>query len=96
MKHYGFIDSKGLDTLKQNSIYVGLERTQVNVPRTTGKIINPMRAGKQKANTQIQLVHGLLLDQAEGQHIGRVFHDLHAFRQLFGKDLLKRLKKVKM
>jgi AbiV family abortive infection protein len=96
MKHHAFVDSKGLDILKQNSIYVGLSKPGPGKPRTDGKIIKPQDITKAKAKKQINLVHSVLLDNAEGIEEERIYFDLKAFNNVFNRRLLEQLREVQL
>ena len=90
-KFYLFVNSKQLDTLKQNSIYVGLQKPKSGQARTNGQIINPITVDGTKAKKQISLIHNFLIMEIEGSDKGIIYHDLAVFRKIFNHNLLKKL-----
>lgn len=92
-KFYAFVSSKQLDILKQNSIYIGLQKPKSGEPMTNGKIINPINIDSTKAKKQIDLVHNFLTTEIEESKKGIIYHDLAVFRKTFNQELLKRLNK---
>lgn len=93
-RFYAFVDSKQLDILKQNSIYVGLQKPKQGQARTKGRIINPIKIDKPKAKKQIDLIHNFLTAEVEDSHNGIIYHDLAIFRKTFNQKLLNRLSRA--
>jgi len=54
-----------LETLKQNTVYVGLNRKGRDI-ELKGKIINPLKTSKKKTHDQITNVNGSLLEMTLG------------------------------
>lgn len=92
-KFYAFVNSKQLDILKQNSIYVGLQKPRGGQARTSGQIINPSRIESSKAKKQIKLIHDFLTSEIQDSEKDIIYHDLAIFRKIFSKELLIRLNK---
>jgi hypothetical protein len=92
-KYYAFVSSKQLDILKQNSMYVGLQKPKRGQPRTDGKIINPSKIDSSKAKKQINVVHNFLTTEIEGIEKESIYYDLAIFRKILNKDLLQKLNK---
>ena len=95
-KFYAFVDSRQLEILKQNSIYVGLQKPIKGMRRTDGKIINPMKINSEKARQQIQFIHNFLVTEIENMEKGIIYHDLFIFRKTLTLKLLKELESHKI
>lgn len=91
-KYLDYVNSKQLDKLKQDSIYVGLEKPSKGNPRTDGKIINPSKHDKKKTKEQILLIQNFLESEIEDIEKGIIYHDLASFRKTLNIDLLVKLK----
>jgi len=91
-KYIEYVQSKQLDKLKQDSIYVGLEKPVKGFPRTDGKIINPSKYNKMKTKKQILLIQNFLQSEIENINKGIIYHDLDAFMKILNTDLLDKLK----
>jgi AbiV family abortive infection protein len=91
-KYIAYVQSKQLDKLKQDSIYVGLEKTAKGYPRTDGKIINPSKHDIIKTKEQILLIHNFLESEIEDINKGMIYHDLAVFRNILNSELLEKLK----
>lgn len=92
-KYIDFVKSKQLDKLKQDSIYVGLEKPTKGKPRTDGKIINPTKPNKTKSKEQILLIQNFLQSEIEDINKGIIHYDLASFRKILSTDLLDNLYK---
>lgn len=91
-KYFAYVESKQLDKLKQDSIYVGLEKPPKGNPRTSGKIINPSKHDKKKTKEQILLIQNYLEKNIEDAEKGIIYHDLAVFREALNINLLEKLK----
>jgi len=91
-KYVAYVESKQLEKLKQDSIYVGLEKPIKGQPRTSGEIINPSKQDKQTAKEQILIIQDFLEKEIEDSHKGIIYHDLAAFRESLDINLLNELK----
>ncbi len=85
------IQSKQLDAVKQNAIYVGLSKPKAGQPRTTGRLVSPTQTTKSQAKQQLKMVHDFLLDNIDGVRTGRLEHDLGVIQRAFSEELYSRL-----
>jgi AbiV family abortive infection protein len=95
-KFYRFVDSKQLDIMKQNAIYIGLTKPPKDQPRTKGKTINPLNLKREEAKAQIQMLQFFLLEEIEGIEDDIIYHDLAIFRKIFSNGLRLKILKHKV
>jgi AbiV family abortive infection protein len=91
-RFYQFVNSRQLDILKQDSIYVGLQKVGHGVPRTKGKLINPKNLKSGKVKTQLNMLHDFLVEEATGIKDDRIDFGLGAFNKILDKRLLGKLR----
>jgi AbiV family abortive infection protein len=96
IKYYEYVQSRQLEKLKQDSLYVGLERPKKGNPRTDGKLINPLNIKKITAKEQILIVHTFLMSEIESEEKGSIYFDLATFRETLNSDLLVKLRAEKI
>ncbi len=82
-----------LDILKQNSVYVGLERKKGKV-NLKSKIISPFRIRSEKAQRQITIVNDYLVNLISGVIKGVYVWDTENVEKLLNKKLLSKLTKA--
>jgi len=92
-KFYQFVKSRQLDILKQNSIYVGLQKPRAGQPRTSGNIIKPKDFKLDKVKRQINLIHDFLTDEINGIQKEQIQHSLSVFNDILDERLLIKLNK---
>jgi len=90
------IQHKQLDTVKQNSIYVGLSKPKAGQARTSGRLISPAQTSKSRAKKQLRVVHDFLLDSIDGVRTGRHYHDLEVIQMAFSEELYSKLSVLKL
>jgi len=86
------VSNKQLDSLKQNSIYVGIPKPPPGKPRTFGKINDPVKTvDRLTARRQVKLVNDFLQSEA----LASVDYDkdfsLKTFKSIFNRSLRERL-----
>jgi hypothetical protein len=64
-EHYIFAESKELDKLKQDAIYVGIRSTNISKNKTDGRINNPSKMSIKKCLAQVNLVQNFLTQEIE-------------------------------
>jgi len=92
-KFYQFVKSRQLDILKQNSIYVGLQKPRAGQLRTSGNIIKPKDFKLDKVKRQINLIHDFLTDEINGIQKEQIQHSLSVFNDILDERLLIKLNK---
>lgn len=90
------VASKQLESLKQNSIYVGLSKPKAGQPRTEGRIISPRQIGIARSRKQLGMVHRFLLEEISGIERGSIHHDLAVFRSTLTRSLRERLEQAEI
>lgn len=91
-RFYDFVNSRQLDKLKQDSIYVGLQKTGQGLPRTKGKLNNPRNFKAEKSKRQINLLHDFLVEETIGVKEGRIDFGFGQFNEILDVRLLRELK----
>jgi AbiV family abortive infection protein len=79
-----------LEILKQNAVYVGLERRQRKT-NLKGKVISPYNVGKEKAKRQITIVNDFLRNLTLGVMKEVYSMDTESVELMLNDDLLRRL-----
>jgi hypothetical protein len=79
-----------LEILKQNAVYVGLEREQRKT-NLKGKIISPYSVGKEKAKRQITIVNDFLIDLTLSVMKEVYIMDTEGVELMLNDDLLREL-----
>jgi AbiV family abortive infection protein len=80
------------EILKQNSVYVGLEKSKGKI-NLTGKIKNPLKINEKKTQKQITRVNDCLLDLTLGVIKEIYFIDAYSVENLLNKKLFDKLNK---
>jgi hypothetical protein len=79
-----------LEILKQNAVYVGLERKKGKT-NLKGKVISPYNVGKEKAKRQITIVNDFLLNLTLGVMKEVYTMDTESVELMLNDDLLREL-----
>ncbi len=95
-RFYQFVNSRQLDILKQDSIYVGLQKPGQGLPRTKGKLNNPRNFKTEKAKRQIKMLHDFLIDETLGIKEGRIDFGFGQFNEILDVRLLRKLKSTEI
>ena len=80
-----------MESLKHNSVYVGLRKDKKGKVLLNSKLVDPVKISKIKAKHQITVFNNNLIDWSLGLYIGKYGHDNEEIRRILTRKLAKKL-----